>query len=468
MYPSFFQFLLELNLSLSLGFGLYWLLLRKQNTFQWNRIFLLLWPIFAILIAGLTLKYTSPALIYPTPKSQIFHIMTDHSTTAGMEMALNTTSSKAPKNHWLPSILGLIYFAGVLMSFYLLTLRLIKVRHLILIGSAQRSRDYILLSHDKYQQVFSFGRYIFKPKDQDLPDMVLAHELIHVRQRHSTDLIWMELLIVLNWFNPIIYLYRKHLIETQEFIADRSVSQQYGTLAYVRLLVAEATQQTVPALALSFAAFTKKRIIAMKTKTRQPWSKLWYLLSLPLLLGLFGFISLEQVEDTLKGQTPNDLVIPWSQGGNRASLTFAEEQWRLEQTNEFALPIAQENIKRISSYFGPRIHPVKKVKNHHRGIDFVAPTGTPVLAAEQGNVILIEDKPTGYGKRIVIQHSNNLRTLYAHLNSMQVAVGDILEKEQVIGTVGSSGTSFGPHLHFEIRKEGKPRNPVNYLPKLEK
>lgn len=135
---------------------------------------------------------------------------------------------------------------------------------------------------------------------------------------------------------------------------------------------------------------------------------------------------------------------------------------------EFIYPIAPKNITKMSSGFGPRIHPVFKVNRHHMGIDLVADIGTPVIAAARGEVIEVEEKNSGYGKKIIIQHPDGLSTLYAQLQSIAVKEGDRLQKGNMIGTVGSSGTSTGPHLHFEVRVEGKPKDPMNYLPELER
>jgi murein DD-endopeptidase MepM/ murein hydrolase activator NlpD len=99
----------------------------------------------------------------------------------------------------------------------------------------------------------------------------------------------------------------------------------------------------------------------------------------------------------------------------------------------------------------------------HEGVDFPAPTGTPVRAAQGGKVLIAGWSSGGYGNMIVIDHGNGLDTRYAHLSSMSVRAGQSVSQGQTIGAVGNTGDSRGAHLHFETRVNGVARNPMNYL-----
>ncbi len=121
-------------------------------------------------------------------------------------------------------------------------------------------------------------------------------------------------------------------------------------------------------------------------------------------------------------------------------------------------------IGEISSPFGERIHPIFKVRSVHTGVDIQAPSGRPVFAASDG-VILFSGTWGGYGKAIIIDHGASMTTLYGHLSQYFVKKGIFVKKGQIIGLVGSTGWSTGPHLHFEIRVEGKETDPIKYLPK---
>ncbi len=111
---------------------------------------------------------------------------------------------------------------------------------------------------------------------------------------------------------------------------------------------------------------------------------------------------------------------------------------------------------RVSSPFGPRWG------SHHDGIDYAVPTGTPVRAAGGGRVVHV-GYSSGYGRTVIVEHQDGMRTLYAHLNSYQVSQGQRVNRGQIIARSGNTGRSTGPHLHFEVRVNGRPVNPENYL-----
>jgi murein DD-endopeptidase MepM/ murein hydrolase activator NlpD len=100
----------------------------------------------------------------------------------------------------------------------------------------------------------------------------------------------------------------------------------------------------------------------------------------------------------------------------------------------------------------------------HLALDIAAPKGTTIVAADSGYVVSTQYSDAGYGRMLIIDHGNGYRTLYAHLTSMYVAVGQSVSKGETIGTCGATGNATGPHLHFEVIKDGVKRNPLNYLP----
>ncbi|MCD6363613.1 MAG: peptidoglycan DD-metalloendopeptidase family protein [Synergistetes bacterium] len=119
---------------------------------------------------------------------------------------------------------------------------------------------------------------------------------------------------------------------------------------------------------------------------------------------------------------------------------------------------------RITSGFGYRIHPIFKTKRFHAGIDIAAPTGTAVKAAASGEV-LYAGWLRGYGKVIIILHRGGMATVYAHLRDIVVREGQRVAQGEIIGSVGSTGWSTGPHLYFEVRIDGRAVNPLKYLPR---
>lgn len=132
----------------------------------------------------------------------------------------------------------------------------------------------------------------------------------------------------------------------------------------------------------------------------------------------------------------------------------------------FLQPIHSSELTRIGSFFGYRIHPITRVRHMHKGIDLTAPRGTPIYASGNGVVIKIERNRgrIGYGNLIIIDHEvNGITTRYAHLQTINVKEGERVIRGQKIGTVGNTGFSTAPHLHYEIRVEGSAVNPLRYM-----
>ena len=126
-------------------------------------------------------------------------------------------------------------------------------------------------------------------------------------------------------------------------------------------------------------------------------------------------------------------------------------------------PVSNEKLTRVASGFNYRIHPIYKVRHFHTGIDFSAPRGTEIYATGDAVVKEVTKKKGGYGFHIVLDHGYEYETLYAHMSRFKVKVGDKVKRGDVIGYVGSTGTSTAPHLHYEVIKNGEKINPMNFF-----
>jgi murein DD-endopeptidase MepM/ murein hydrolase activator NlpD len=126
-------------------------------------------------------------------------------------------------------------------------------------------------------------------------------------------------------------------------------------------------------------------------------------------------------------------------------------------------PVSNDKLTRIASGFNYRVHPIYKIMHFHTGIDFTAPTGTEIVATGDGKVSVVERESRGYGNHVVINHGFGYETLYAHMSRFKVTVGQKVKRGDVIGYVGSTGTSTAPHLHYEVIKNGEKINPINFF-----
>lgn len=124
-------------------------------------------------------------------------------------------------------------------------------------------------------------------------------------------------------------------------------------------------------------------------------------------------------------------------------------------------PVKNDDLKRMASGFGIRMHPMLKYRKMHNGMDFSAPTSTEVFAT--GNAVVKKaERSSGFGNLIILDHGFGYETYYAHLNEFKVRPGQKVKRGEIIGYVGNSGLSTAPHLHYEIHKNGRVVNPINF------
>ena len=126
-------------------------------------------------------------------------------------------------------------------------------------------------------------------------------------------------------------------------------------------------------------------------------------------------------------------------------------------------PISNKELKRMASGFGLRMHPIYKVRKMHTGCDFSAPRGTPIYATGDGVVKVVRSQYGGYGKQVEIDHGYGYITKYAHMDKFNVEKGDSVKRGEIIGYVGNTGSSTAPHLHYEVIKDDKKVNPMNFF-----
>ena len=126
-------------------------------------------------------------------------------------------------------------------------------------------------------------------------------------------------------------------------------------------------------------------------------------------------------------------------------------------------PVSNKDLTRVASGFGYRIDPIYKTVKLHAGLDFAAPQGTPIYATANGTITVAGNTGNGYGNHVVINHGYGYETLYGHMVKVKARVGQQIKRGEVIGYVGSTGKSTGPHCHYEVHKNGQKIDPVYFF-----
>ncbi len=187
-----------------------------------------------------------------------------------------------------------------------------------------------------------------------------------------------------------------------------------------------------------------------------------------------GIIDIERYKE-LEGYNNSDLVINTSKKVDGISKALAFQSKSLDEILKLAKakdkllsavpaiqPVKNEDLKQMASGFGYRTDPFTKARKMHEGMDFTAKTGTPIYATGDGVVAKADNSLSGYGNHIEISHGFGYLTLYAHLSKYKVRQGQRVKRGDIIGYVGSTGRSQAPHLHYEVHKDGKVVNPINF------
>jgi murein DD-endopeptidase MepM/ murein hydrolase activator NlpD len=178
---------------------------------------------------------------------------------------------------------------------------------------------------------------------------------------------------------------------------------------------------------------------------------------------LQGFSSSDLVIDTRKrlDKLSRQLVVQSKSFDEVASLVLLKQDMLASIPS--IQPVANEDLTQTAGGFGWRIHPIHKISKFHAGMDFTAKTGTPIYATGDGKVVFAEYATNGYGMHVIIDHGYGYETLYAHLSKLEVKRGQKVKRGDVIGLIGNTGLSAGPHLHYEVHKGGEPVDPVNFF-----
>ncbi|NOQ24703.1 MAG: peptidoglycan DD-metalloendopeptidase family protein [Bacteroidales bacterium] len=443
---QFFIYIIESAVSVSLFFLFYELFLKRDTWFRFNRYFLLAGLIFSLILPFLDFSASS-IVVNSQNQFEFNEYMNIGSTVSSFEE--QTVGAISNPNY----ILLFYLFVGSLF-FVRFIYQLLKILKTVSVNEIVTYKNKKLVLLNNNSSPFSFFNYIFINKD-DYGSIgsneLLLHEITHARQKHSFDVILLELLLVLQWFNPFIYRYRLAFKEVHEYLADRGVLiANNDKIGYQKLILDQIEKSFHVNLASQFNySLTKNRIKMMTRINSGKLAKFKTLLVLPLVaILLMAFtidFSMERVIDKTQIQAqikPKDNSTP------------------------SIFPVKKVDGWRIASSYGMRMHPIYKKEMMHNGVDIVAPKGTPVFAAADGMVRKVKAdfvQGKSYGRYIVIDHEGGYSTLYAQLSKYNTKEGTEVKRGDVIGYLGTSGISTAPHLHYEVKKNGEYVNPEDFF-----
>jgi hypothetical protein len=445
-------YLFKVNLAVVLFWALFRLAFKNLSFFQWNRFYLL---------GSLVSAFVLPLLRLPLPGlswaaaggnlaelSGIDWSYVDH--LAGVPSALTRPSGpRSPATLLL--VIYLIVAAGLLARSVLQCRKLLRGAA----GSRRIHRGRVrVYVQDGQSGSFTLFRRIYLDRFawENRMRAVLRHELVHAVQLHSLDLLFMEFVKVLLWFNPFVVMLSGYVRDNHEYLADHFAQARHGSLrGYLECLREEAIRYFSPQPASYFKRSTIKKRITMLTTNHSERRKKWRYL---------GIIPVASII-LLVFHTP-------AESGHAESVLHPGERWNRsilaeplrETPSQFPLP--EKYRDHITwGYNKEAIHPITRKQTVHQGIDVAAPTGTPVFATADGVVKLAENE-SGWGNLVILEHGGGSTTFYAHLDEINVKAGSAVGKGDVIGRVGNTGQSTGSHLHYEVRKNGEHLDPANF------
>jgi len=445
---SVFIYIIESTILVSMFYLFYELFLKRDTWFRFNRYFLL-FGLFSSAILPL-LEFSASSTMVNSYNQFEFNEYIDIGSTLSSieEQTVNAIS--------YPNYILIIYmligslFLGRFFYQIFKILKTLRANEIII----YRNKKIVLLNKDS--SPFSFFNYIFISKN-DYGSIesreLLLHEITHSKQLHSIDVILLELLLVLQWFNPFIYRYRLAFKEVHEYLADRGVLlANSDKIGYQRLILSQIERSFNVNLASQFNySLTKNRIKMMTRINSGILAKFKIVLVLPLMAILLMAFTIDFSND-------KNVVInkPNSKSFNQAK----------KNSIPSIFPVKKVDGVKISSDYGMMIDPISKKERMHKAVDFSAPIGTPVYSTADGIVRKVKQnhkEGKGYGKYIIIDHEEGYTTLYSMLSEYNVKEGQEVKQGDIIGLVGSTGRSTGPHLHYEVMKDGENVNPADYF-----
>ncbi len=291
------DYIIQVLLFQTVFLAVYDLILKKETFFQWNRAYLILTSVLAYILPLLKFESIQQSL------SQEYVVLLP-------EIMLSPATYIKNQIDWssiLFTSLRWIFFIGIFVASILFIYKIIQIFKLISQNNNEKKENYSLILLQKNNTAFSFFKYIFIGKRVQQKDQIIKHELVHVKQKHSLDLLLFEIQKIAFWFNPYSYLYQQRVSEIHEFIADSKSVSKEDKISYFQDLLAEVFQVEKFAFVNAFnkKSIIKKRIIMLTKNSSKENLKFKYLLIIPVLMGMLIYTSCETNSSTGMDDTQN-------------------------------------------------------------------------------------------------------------------------------------------------------------------
>jgi murein DD-endopeptidase MepM/ murein hydrolase activator NlpD len=435
------EYLFETAIIISCFYVFYELFLKRDTWFGFNRFFLLFGVVFSLLVPLLDFS-ASVDLVHSKNQFEFNEYLYIGNTVNNLKEKTVESVSHVNFIFLIYLLISGLYLLRFVYQFYKI-IKIIPANEII----NDKNKKIVFLKDNTAP--FSFFNYIFISKDDYGLNDLLQHEFVHAQQKHSLDIILLELILVFQWFNPFMYRYRRAFKEIHEYLADQGVMKvNHDKIAYQKLILDQIEKSFKVNLASHFNySLTKNRIKMMTRINSSRTAKLKLILIVPFTVFLLSAFTIETAPEKVF---------------NTVQLQTIEKSTKVPSI----FPVKKINGVKISSGFGMRMHPIYKIIRMHNAVDIVAPKRTLVLATADGMIRKVKQnhrEGKGYGMYIIIDHERGYSTLYAQLSGYNVKEGVVVKQGDIIGYVGSSGISTGPHLHYEVMKDGENVNTEDYF-----
>lgn len=425
--------------------GLYLTILRNNKSFTFNRLFLIASAIaslvFPMIDFSISISENDNIFIYNSAK------FIEQIEIVPITIQSNTIQSLNNSNWSILLIACYFIISGILLIKFIRNISSLYSNQLII---SEPVYEMQVLFHNNNGGIYSFFNRLYLPikyKRESLNDSILMHELTHFKQLHSLDIILIELILILFWFNPFLWYFKKEIKENHEFLADQSVINEENKTNYIQTILSQVNVKPQISISTNFSYISIKKRIKMIQRSNNKFKIIFSnFLVLVMSIGLLSLISFKasDIDQSLNQQLINSFKVDLLKKPTGS-------------------PIEYKLITDFTSDFGMRQHPISKKQILHTGIDLIASEGTKIIAVGEGAVVKATFSKN-YGNHIIIEHNAKYSTLYAHLKSIHVKAGDSVEEKTEIGVIGNTGKSVKTHLHFELIENGKKINPEFKMP----